>query len=105
MRGWRGCGWRGRSGRCSRSRLLRWHGVGSGPAQREKLERLCRYIRRPPVASRRLVLTVSGPVRYALKTPYRDGAAHLLLEPLELMARLASAAGRRVALDMGPVRE
>jgi hypothetical protein len=77
----------------------------SGPAQREKHERLCRYISRPPVVSRRLVLTASGPLRYALRTPNRDGAAHLLLEPLDLMARRASAAGRRVALDMGPVRE
>jgi hypothetical protein len=42
------------------------------------------------VASERLALTASGQVRYALKTPYRDGTTHLELEPLDLMARLAA---------------
>jgi hypothetical protein len=32
----------------------------------------------------------SGHVRYTLKTPYRDGTTHLVLEPLDLMARLAA---------------
>jgi hypothetical protein len=49
-------------------------------AQREKLERLCRYVSRPPVASERLPLTASGQVRYTLKTPYRDGTTRLVLE-------------------------
>ena len=35
-------------------------------------------------------LTASGQVRYALKTPYRDGTTHIVLEPLDLMARLAA---------------
>jgi hypothetical protein len=60
------------------------------PHQREKLERLCRYVSRPPVACERLALTASGDVRYRLKTPYRDGTTHLVLEPLDLMARLAA---------------
>ena len=38
-----------------------------------KLERLCRYIARPPIAERRLSLTAQGQVRNHLKTPYRDG--------------------------------
>lgn len=42
------------------------------------------------MASERLALTSSGQVRYALKTPYRDGTTHLVLEPLELLARLAA---------------
>jgi hypothetical protein len=29
-------------------------------------------------------------VRYRLKTPYRDGTTHIVLEPLDLMARLAA---------------
>ena len=65
-------------------------GVYIAPSQREKLERLCRYVSRPPVATERLALTVSGHVRYALKTPYRDGTTHIVLEPLDLMARLAA---------------
>jgi hypothetical protein len=65
-------------------------GVDIAPNQREKLERLCRYVSRPPLASERLALTASGPVRYTLKTPYRDGTTHIVLEPLDLMARLAA---------------
>jgi hypothetical protein len=42
------------------------------------------------VASERLALTASGQVRYTLKTPYRDGTTHIVLEPLDLMARLAA---------------
>ena len=52
--------------------------------------RLCRYVSRPPVACERLALTASGQVRYTLKTPYRDGTTHIVLEPLDLMARLAA---------------
>ncbi|MBK6451338.1 MAG: transposase [Steroidobacteraceae bacterium] len=59
------------------------------PHQREKLERLCRYVSRPPMACERLALSASGHVRYTLKTPYRDGTTHIVLEPLDLMARLA----------------
>jgi hypothetical protein len=38
----------------------------------------------------RLALTSAGQVRYALKTPYRDGTTHIVLEPLDLMALLAA---------------
>jgi hypothetical protein len=65
-------------------------GVGIAPNERAKLERLCRYVSRPPVASERLALTASGQVRYTLKTPYRDGTTHIVLEPLDIMARLAA---------------
>lgn len=45
---------------------------------------------RPPVAEDRLALTASGQVRYTLKTPYRDGTTHIVLEPLDFIARLAA---------------
>jgi hypothetical protein len=41
--------------------------------EREKLERLCRYITRPALSIQRLSLTSQGDVVYQLKTPYRDG--------------------------------
>ena len=46
-------------------------GVDIAASEREKLERLCRYVSRPPVATERLALTASGQVRYTPKTPYR----------------------------------
>ena len=70
-------------------------------SEREKLERLCRYLSRPPVATGHLALTASGRVRYALKIPYRDGTTHLVLEPLDLMACLAALVppSRHVAMN------
>ena len=65
-------------------------GIDIQPGQRQKLERLCRYVSRPPVAVERMALTSSGHVRYTLKTPYRDGTTHIVLEPLDLMARMAA---------------
>lgn len=59
-------------------------------SEREGLERLYRYVSRPPVARDRLASTATGRVRYTLKTPYRDGTTHIVLEPLDLMARLAA---------------
>jgi ribosomal protein S27E len=65
-------------------------GVAAARHERQKLERLCRYITRPAIAEPRLSLTASGNVRYQLKTPYRDGTTHVIFEPLDFMARLAA---------------
>ena len=65
-------------------------GIDIAPNQRPKLERLCRYVSRPPVAVERMALTSSCHVRFQLKTPYRDGTTHLVIEPLDFMARLAA---------------
>jgi len=65
-------------------------GVAAGVDERKKVERLCRYIARPPIATGRLSLTSQGQVRYTLKTPYRDGTTHVVFEPLDFMARLAA---------------
>jgi hypothetical protein len=65
-------------------------GVAARADERNKLERLCRYISRPPVSEKRLSLTNNGNVRYELKTPYRDGTTHVIFEPLDFIARLAA---------------
>jgi hypothetical protein len=57
---------------------------------RRKLERLCRYLLRPPVAEDRLSFGPDGSVLLRLKTPWRDGTSHLALEPAELLAKLAA---------------
>ena len=61
-----------------------------GPHQRQKLERLCRYITRPALSHKRLRLTPTGEVVLQLKTPYRDGTTHLVMTPLEFLQRLAA---------------
>jgi hypothetical protein len=65
-------------------------GVAAKAQQRDKLERLCRYITRPAVSEKRLSLTGQGNIRYRLKTPYRDGTTHVIFEPLDFIARLAA---------------
>jgi hypothetical protein len=65
-------------------------GVAVKRNQREKLERLCRYICRPPVSEKRLFITPRGDIGYSLKTPYREGTTHVIFEPLDFIARLAA---------------
>ncbi len=65
-------------------------GVASEAHEREKLERLCRYITRPAVSTERLSLTAQGNIRHRLNTPYRDGTTDVVFEPLDFMARLAA---------------
>jgi len=52
--------------------------------------RLVQRLPRLPVATDRLSLTQGGNVRYALKTPYRDGATHVIFEPEDFIVRLAA---------------
>ncbi|HEX5420337.1 MAG TPA: transposase, partial [Gammaproteobacteria bacterium] len=65
-------------------------GIGADAQQRDKLERLARYVSRPPLSAERLALTPDGNVLYTLKTPYRNGTTHIVLEPLDFLARLAA---------------
>jgi hypothetical protein len=50
--------------------------------QRSRLERLCRYITRPPIANERLSGDGQGRVVYQYKHPFRDGLTYVVLEPL-----------------------
>jgi hypothetical protein len=61
-------------------------GMAAQAGELAKLERLCRYISRPAVA----VETAQGHIRYALKTPYRDGTTHVVFEPEDFLSRLAA---------------
>jgi ribosomal protein S27E len=65
-------------------------GVVAQVHERNKLERLCRYISRPAVSEQRLSLTESGKIRYELKTPYRNGTTHIIFEPLDFISKLAA---------------
>jgi hypothetical protein len=83
-------------------------GVAAQAWERQKLERLCRYITRPAVSEKRLSMTPSGNIRYdvngitnaagagmrksgKLKTPYSDGTTHVIFEPLDFIAKLPAA--------------
>ena len=65
-------------------------GVSCEGHQRDKRERLFRYIARPAVAVPRLSLSSTGKVVYTLKTPYRDGTTQVAFEPVDFIARLAA---------------
>jgi hypothetical protein len=58
---------------------------------RPALERLCRYITRPPISLERLALRQDGRYQVTLKAPWRDGTRALLFEPYDLLARLVAA--------------
>ncbi len=54
------------------------------------LERLCRYLLRPPLAQERLSRLPDGRVVCTLRHPWHDGTRHLIFTPHELLERLAA---------------
>jgi hypothetical protein len=58
---------------------------------RRRLERLCRYITRPPVAQDRLERLADGRLELSFKRPWKDGTRAVVLEPDDLMVRLVAA--------------
>ena len=58
--------------------------------EREKIEKLCRYIARPAIALERLSVNQRGQVVYTLKKPYSDGTTNIVMTPIELLERLAA---------------
>jgi hypothetical protein len=57
---------------------------------RARLEQLCRYLLRPPVAQDRLRRLDDDHILLTLKTPWADGTRHLLCAPMELLEKLAA---------------
>jgi hypothetical protein len=64
-------------------------GVRVGAGRRERLERVCHYVLRPPVSQDRLTVTQAGHVRLALRHTWSDGTTHLEFEPVAFLERLA----------------
>ena len=64
--------------------------VSVNAQDRKRLERLCRYILRPAIATERLTECEDGRIAYALRHPWRDGTTAVLFEPLELIEKLVA---------------
>jgi len=76
---------------CYASRGLSLHAATRIPAtDRERLEHLCRYVARPPVAAGRLRLVDPQTLVFSLKSRWADGTTSLLLSPHELIEKLAA---------------
>lgn len=58
---------------------------------RKQLEKLCRYITRPPVANERLSLRDDGRLELEFKRAWKDGTRAIVLEPYDLITRLVAA--------------
>jgi ribosomal protein S27E len=65
-------------------------GVFIPATDRERLERVCRYMGRPPLAMERLCRLEDGRISYRMRHPWRDGSTHVVMSPRELMGRLAA---------------
>ena len=64
--------------------------VGCKTRERNKLQRLCHYMARPPIAQQRLSVDGDGLVVYELKHAFSNGTTHVLFEPHDFIARLAA---------------
>ena len=77
--------------RCASVAGVSLHANVAVPARdRARLERLCRYVARPPVATERLSRLPDGRLLYRLRRRWRDGTTHLVFAPLELVEKLAA---------------
>jgi hypothetical protein len=77
--------------RCASASGVSLHANVAVPARdRRRLERLCRYVARPPVATERLSRLEDGRLLYRLKHRWRDGTTHVVFEPQELVEKLAA---------------
>jgi hypothetical protein len=65
-------------------------GVVVKAGDREGLERLCRYGARPPFSLERLSLLPDGRVAYRLRKPRKNGSTHLVMTPVQCLARIAA---------------
>jgi hypothetical protein len=65
-------------------------GVRIAAHDRKGLERLARYMLRPPLSKDRLERLSDGRYRIRLKKPWRDGTTDLVLDGVELVGRLAA---------------
>ena len=65
-------------------------GVATKAHERDRLEKICRYIARPAVSEERLSMDDYGNVIYRFKKPWDDGTTALKLTPMELMERLVA---------------
>lgn len=59
-------------------------------ADRGGLERMCRYLLRPPLSNDRVKIQGNGRVRVAFVRPWQDGTSHVTLDPLTFISRLVA---------------
>ena len=64
--------------------------VACTAVQRNKLERLARYVARPAIALERLGVDAAGRVVLELTHPFTDGTTHMVFSPEDWLARLAA---------------
>mgnify|MGYP003708016479 CR=1 FL=1 len=57
---------------------------------RDQLERLCRYVIRPPLAAGRLQILDAEQVVFSLKSVWSDGTYQIVLSPEELLEKLSA---------------
>ena len=77
--------------RCAVVSGVSLHANVAVPARdRQRLERLCRYVARPPVATERLSRQPDGQLAIRLKKRWRDGTTCVFFSPQELMEKLAA---------------
>ena len=89
--------------RCLRAAWLRqafWHPLHAdvfiAAHDRAALERICRYMARPPIPQDRLSWRSGGKLVRSLKRTWKGGIEAVVFEPLALIARLAALVPRSV---------
>jgi len=61
-----------------------------GKSARGRLEKICRYLARPPLSQDRLSVANNGHVVYRFKKAWRNGKTAVVLDPMTFISRLAA---------------
>jgi hypothetical protein len=76
---------------CYASRGFSLHAATTVAAgDRAALERLCKYVSRPPLAAGRLSQVSDELLSFRLKAPWSDGTEAILLAPMELLEKISA---------------
>ena len=59
-------------------------------SDRDRIQKLARYVARPPLSQERLERHSDGRLRYRFKSPWKDGTTAVLLDPLDFIGRLCA---------------
>lgn len=76
--------------RCANLKGFSLHANTEVQGDKKRLENLCQYILRPPVATKRLSQRNDGELVYQLKKVYDNGTDRILFSPSEFLEKLAA---------------
>ena len=76
--------------RCAEQSGFSFHAnMAVAGADRQRLERPCRWVARPPLCAERLSVLADGRLVHGLRRPWSDGTREVVFDPLDFVANVS----------------